>query len=112
MGRESWPHANGMMIIWPSSFNAVALRLSSNSFEADHGLHPWLSNATAPQLSCCFVSGKTQASEFNFHFTSLRVVLSISEQAARLVRQYVLFANYLLLDLTGFCVLGVCIAVN
>ena len=52
MGHELWPHANGMLIIRQSSFsgNAVALRLSGNKFYAHHGFHPWLSNATAPQL--------------------------------------------------------------
>jgi hypothetical protein len=58
MGRESWPHPIGMLIIWPSSFsvNAVALRLSGNAFHDYHGLHPWLSNATAPQLRQLFRS--------------------------------------------------------
>ena len=52
MGRESWPHANGMWTSWQTNFsgNAVALQLSGNKFYADHGFHPWLSNATAPQL--------------------------------------------------------------
>ena len=52
MGRESRLHPNEMLIIWPSSFsgNAVALRLLGNPFHADHGFHPWLSNATASQL--------------------------------------------------------------
>ena len=50
------PHPNAMLIIRPSRFrgNAVASRLSNNLFKADHGFHrfhPWLSNATAPQLT-------------------------------------------------------------
>ena len=63
MGRESWPYANGMLIIWQSSFrgNAVSLRLPSNNFYAYHGFYPWLSNATAPQLSSCFVCGTIHA---------------------------------------------------
>ena len=42
MSRESWPHANEMLIIWQSRFsgNAVTLRHSGNKFYADHGFHP------------------------------------------------------------------------
>ena len=52
MGGESLPHPNATLIIWPSSFsgNGVALRLSRNLFNAAHGFHLRLSNATAPQL--------------------------------------------------------------
>ena len=52
MGCQSFPHPKAMLTIMPSSFggNAVALRLSDNPHHADHGFHPWLSNATAPQF--------------------------------------------------------------
>jgi hypothetical protein len=52
MGRESFPYPKAMLTITACRFgaNAVALRLSDNPYLADHGFHPWLSNATAPQL--------------------------------------------------------------
>ncbi len=53
MGCESFPYPKAMLTIRASSFsgNAVALRLSDNPYDADHGFHLWLSNATAPQLT-------------------------------------------------------------
>ncbi len=53
MGCESFPYPMAMLTISPSSHSvyAVAPRLSDNPYYADHGFHPWLSNATAPQLS-------------------------------------------------------------
>ncbi len=49
MGSKLFPYPKAMLIIRFGA-NAVALRLSDNPYQADHGFHPWLSNSTAPQL--------------------------------------------------------------